>query len=80
MAGNFGSTRLGSRFQRTGINDHRNECSQRAVERLGARREGVLRGTRIRPDGTMRDTVVHSILADEWTAARDALTSRLTRP
>ncbi|MFD5099141.1 GNAT family N-acetyltransferase [Streptomyces albidochromogenes] len=100
----IGSTWLGSRFQRTGINteakllllgrafddlrarrvtwhtDHRNERSQRAIERLGARREGVLRGHRVRPDGTVRDTVVYSMLADEWPAARDALTSRLTRP
>ncbi|MGW5050611.1 GNAT family N-acetyltransferase [Actinokineospora sp. NPDC004072] len=58
--------------------DHRNERSQRAIERLGARREGVMRHHRIRPDGTLRDTVVYGMTADEWPAARERLTARLS--
>ncbi len=58
--------------------DIRNLRSQRAIERLGALREGVLRGHRIRPDGTSRDTVVYSMLDAEWPAARERLTERLT--
>ena len=58
--------------------DIRNERSQRAIERLGARRDGVLRSHRIRPDGTVRDTVVYSMIEAEWPAARDRLRSRLT--
>jgi RimJ/RimL family protein N-acetyltransferase len=48
--------------------DLRNERSQRAIERLGATREGVLRAHRVRPDGTLRDTVVYSVTAAEWPA------------
>ncbi|MFC5291320.1 GNAT family N-acetyltransferase [Actinokineospora guangxiensis] len=57
--------------------DLRNERSQRAIERLGAVREGVLRAHRIRPDGTLRDTVVYSVTAEEWPAVRDRLADRL---
>lgn len=46
--------------------DLRNVQSQRAIERLGAVREGVLRHHRIMPDGYFRDTVYYSILAEEW--------------
>ncbi len=46
--------------------DHRNLDSQRAIERLGAQRDGVLRAHKRRPDGTLRNTVCYSILADEW--------------
>jgi RimJ/RimL family protein N-acetyltransferase len=60
--------------------DLSNERSQRAIERLGARREGVLRAHRIRPDGTLRDTVVYSVTAPEWPAVRDGLAQRLSRP
>lgn len=55
--------------------DLRNVQSQRAVERLGATREGVLRAHRIRPNGTLRDTVVYSVTAAEWPSVRDGLTS-----
>jgi RimJ/RimL family protein N-acetyltransferase len=57
--------------------DARNERSQRAIERLGATREGVLRRHRVRPDGSWRDTVQYSMTVDEWPAARDRLTARL---
>ncbi|MFI0898827.1 GNAT family N-acetyltransferase [Streptomyces sp. NPDC020983] len=57
--------------------DHLNLRSQAAIARLGARREGVLRRHRRRPDGTWRDTVYFSILAEEWPAAKAALVARL---
>ncbi|QWF81392.1 GNAT family N-acetyltransferase [Amycolatopsis sp. CA-230715] len=57
--------------------DHRNERSQRAIERLGAKRDGVLRSHRIRPDGTVRDTVEYSVIAAEWPSVRDGLLARL---
>jgi len=61
--------------------DARNERSQRAIERIGAVREGVLRGHVRRPDGTKRDTVYYSILSDEWPAVRASLLARLaSRP
>jgi RimJ/RimL family protein N-acetyltransferase len=46
--------------------DVRNERSQRAIERIGGVREGVLRNHMIRPDGTYRDSVFYSILDREW--------------
>jgi RimJ/RimL family protein N-acetyltransferase/nitroimidazol reductase NimA-like FMN-containing flavoprotein (pyridoxamine 5'-phosphate oxidase superfamily) len=58
--------------------DLSNVRSQTAVERLGATREGVLRRHKKRPDGTWRDTVVFSMLNDEWPAARARLTARLS--
>ncbi|MFG2036909.1 bifunctional pyridoxamine 5'-phosphate oxidase family protein/GNAT family N-acetyltransferase [Dactylosporangium sp. NPDC048998] len=57
--------------------DVRNERSQRAIERLGAQREGILRAHRQRPDGSQRDTVLYSMIADEWPAARDRLAAAL---
>ncbi|MFI5607126.1 GNAT family N-acetyltransferase [Amycolatopsis sp. NPDC051903] len=57
--------------------DSRNLRSQRAIERLGALREGVLRAHRIRPDGTSRDTVVYSMTEAEWPGARARLLARL---
>ncbi|MEV4757624.1 bifunctional pyridoxamine 5'-phosphate oxidase family protein/GNAT family N-acetyltransferase [Micromonospora sp. NPDC049559] len=57
--------------------DIRNERSQRAIERLGARREGVLRMHRLRPDGSWRDTVQYALTVDEWPTAQAALRKRL---
>lgn len=57
--------------------DIRNERSQAAVTRIGGVREGVLRRHRIRPDGSLRDTVIFSMTDAEWPAARDRLTQRL---
>jgi len=57
--------------------DIRNERSQAAIARLGATREGVLRGHQPRADGTWRDTVVFSVLADEWPGVRARLEARL---
>ena len=57
-----------------------NTRMQGAIEKMGASREGVLRRHKRRADGTFRDSVVFSILADEWPAIRDRLTSRLPEP
>ncbi|MEG3633768.1 bifunctional pyridoxamine 5'-phosphate oxidase family protein/GNAT family N-acetyltransferase [Micromonospora palythoicola] len=57
--------------------DIRNERSQRAIERLGATREGVLRMHRLRPDGSWRDTVQYSMTVDEWPKAQVSLRERL---
>ena len=59
--------------------DHRNLDSQRAIERLGAHRDGVLRAHKRRPDGTLRDTVCYSILASEWPDVDRWLGLRLQR-
>ena len=57
--------------------DARNLHSQRAIEKLGARREGVLRNYQIRADGTPRDTVMYAITADDWPEVRAGLLARL---
>jgi RimJ/RimL family protein N-acetyltransferase len=53
--------------------------SRRAIARLGAKQDGVLRNHRRMPDGSMRDTVVFSILDTEWPAVRNGLRHRLAR-
>ncbi|AFD26448.1 GNAT family N-acetyltransferase [Deinococcus gobiensis] len=53
--------------------DHMNLRSQRAIEKLGATREGVLRRHLRRPDGTWRDTVMYSLLREEWLQAQARL-------
>jgi RimJ/RimL family protein N-acetyltransferase len=57
--------------------DLRNERSQRAIERLGAVREGVLRKARIMPDGYQRSSVIYSITDDEWPAVKANLEAKL---
>ncbi len=57
--------------------DVRNARSQQAIARLGAQYEGTLRRYQRRADDTVRDTVLFSMLADEWPEARDALVARL---
>ncbi|QAU24480.1 N-acetyltransferase [Dyella sp. M7H15-1] len=59
--------------------DHRNLDSQRAIERLGAHKDGVLRAHKRRPDGTLRDTVCYSIIASEWPDVQRWLDMRLAR-
>ncbi|QRP64222.1 GNAT family N-acetyltransferase [Rhodanobacter sp. FDAARGOS 1247] len=59
--------------------DELNEDSQRAIERLGAQREGVLRAHRRRVDGSLRNTVCFSILAGEWPNVSNWLEMRLSR-
>jgi N-acetyltransferase len=53
--------------------------SQRAIEGLGARKDGVIRHFRMRLDGTVRDTVMYSILASEWPDVRRHLELKLDR-
>jgi RimJ/RimL family protein N-acetyltransferase len=57
--------------------DLRNLHSQRAIEKLGALREGVLRRYQVRSNGTMRDTVVYSVIREEWPEVRARLEARL---
>ena len=59
--------------------DLRNERSQRAIERIGAVREGVLRDHMILPDGTLRSSVYYSILAREWPGVKAHLLKLLAR-
>ena len=56
-----------------------NEASRRAILRLGALEDGILRNHRIMPDGTMRDTVVYSILNTEWPTIKSHLTFKLNK-
>lgn len=57
-----------------------NSVSRAAIERLGAKLDGVLRSHMLLPDGSRRDTVVYSILDVEWPAVRNNLRFRLDRP
>ena len=57
--------------------DLNNLHSQRAIEKLGAQREGVLRHYQMRSNGTVRDTVMYSILAEEWPGVKSRLEERL---
>lgn len=54
-----------------------NEVSKKAIERLGAKRDGVLRSHKIMADGSIRDTVIYSILHEEWPIVKNNLLSRL---
>ena len=56
-----------------------NHQSRTAIARLGAKQDGVLRNHRRMPDGSLRDTVVFSILDSEWPAVRNGLRHRLDR-
>ena len=59
--------------------DRFNTASQRAIDALGAHRDGVLRHHQARADGSARDTVMYSVLASEWPAVRRHLEWRLAR-
>ncbi len=59
--------------------DNFNYASQRAIERLGARKDGVLRHHAARRDGTVRDTVIYSMTAAEWPEAKAQLLYLLAR-
>jgi N-acetyltransferase len=54
-----------------------NHQSRRGIERLGAKQDGILRNHQIAPNGTLRDTVVFSIIASEWPTAKAHLTFQL---
>jgi RimJ/RimL family protein N-acetyltransferase len=60
--------------------DNFNHRSQRAIERLGAKKDGVIRGHALRRDGTVRDTVMYSLSAGEWPEVRAHLQYLLDRP
>jgi RimJ/RimL family protein N-acetyltransferase len=59
--------------------DNFNFRSQRAIEGIGAKKDGVIRHHAARRDGTVRDSVMYSILAAEWPDVRRHLELRLTR-
>ena len=59
--------------------DNFNFASQQAIERLGARKDGVIRGHALRRDGSIRDTVMYSMRAGEWPEAKAQLLHRLAR-
>lgn len=59
--------------------DNFNFASQRAIEALGAKRDGVVRHHQARRDGTVRDTVFYSVLASEWPDVKRHLVLRLQR-
>jgi N-acetyltransferase len=56
-----------------------NYASQRAIEKLGAKRDGVIRHHALRRDGTVRDTVMYSMTIDEWSEKRSKLEARLAQ-
>ncbi|MCA6217924.1 GNAT family N-acetyltransferase [Ideonella sp. B7] len=60
--------------------DNYNFASQRAIERLGAKKDGVLRHHALRRDGTVRDTVMYSLAAGEWPEVKAHLNWLLARP
>ena len=57
-----------------------NHQSRRGIERLGAKLDGILRSHQIAPNGSMRDTVVYSIIASEWPAVKAHLTFQMEKP
>ncbi|OGO64887.1 MAG: GNAT family N-acetyltransferase [Chloroflexi bacterium RBG_19FT_COMBO_47_9] len=59
--------------------DLRNERSQRALERIGAVKEGILRSHIITPDGFIRDSVFYSVLASEWPVVKARLEEKLQK-
>jgi len=60
--------------------DNFNFASQRGIERLGARKDGVLRHHALRRDGTVRDTVMYSLAVGEWPEVKAHLLWQLARP
>jgi N-acetyltransferase len=60
--------------------DNFNFASQAAIERLGARKDGVIRGHALRRDGTIRDTVMYSLRSGEWPEVKAQLLHSLDKP
>ena len=60
--------------------DNFNFASQQAIERLGAQKDGVIRGHALRRDGTIRDSVMYSMRAGEWPEAKAQLMYLLDKP
>ena len=61
---------------RTDIGNHR---SQRAIERLGAKKDGVIRGNRVCRDGIISDTIMYSLAKSEWSKVKTELTKKLNK-
>ena len=59
---------------RTDIDNHR---SQQAIERLGAKKDGVIRGNRVRRDGVISDTVMYSVVSSEWADIKPKLAAKI---
>ncbi|KPV97692.1 hypothetical protein AN214_00658 [Pseudoalteromonas sp. P1-9] len=57
----------------------KNDASRAAIERLGAKQDGILRNHQILKDGTIRDTVVYSIIDSEWSTVREKLLTKLCK-
>ena len=57
-----------------------NHQSRKAIERLGAKQDGILRNHQIAPNGSLRDTVVYSIVASEWPTVKAHLQFQLVKP
>jgi N-acetyltransferase len=60
--------------------DNFNFASQAAIERLGAKKDGVIRGHALRRDGTIRDTVMYSLRSGEWPEVKAQLLHALSKP
>jgi N-acetyltransferase len=60
--------------------DNFNYASQKAIERLGAQKDGTIRGHALRRDGTIRDTVMYSMRVGEWAEAKAQLLYQLDKP
>jgi N-acetyltransferase len=60
--------------------DNFNFASQKAIERLGAQKDGAIRGHALRRDGTIRDTVMYSMRSGEWAEAKAQLVYQLDKP
>ena len=59
--------------------DIRNERSRHAIERIGAKQEGILRNHYILPDGVRRDSVFYSVIENEWPGVKERLEELLRK-
>ncbi len=77
---------MGHAFETWGVHrlvfqtDERNERSRRAIERIGARLEGILRANRASSIGDVRNTAVYSVIASGWPGVKAALEARMASP
>lgn len=75
---------LAHAFESLGLNrvelltDYLNDASRRAILRLGAKEEGILRNHMVMPDGRERDSVLYSIVKSDWPGVKQNLSSKLT--
>ena len=70
----IGYTWYAKSYWRTDIDNHR---SQQAIERLGAKKDGVIRGNRVRRNGIISDTVMYSMISSEWSHIKPKLAEKL---